>query len=99
MTVRYCWWEAFLTNHQAFTTAALARAANARIDVYCVEAENETRKQQGWVNTDQPELTLQTFPRRWLRFVLDTLRKETDATHVFAGPFGSRRLTVAMVIA
>jgi glycosyltransferase involved in cell wall biosynthesis len=96
---QYCWWEVFLTNHQAFTTAALARSINGRIDVYVVEAENEIRKQHGWVNTHQPELVVHSFPQRWVPFILATLREKRDATHVFAGPFGSRRLTLAIMLA
>ena len=98
MSARYCWWEAFLTNHQAFTTAALAQRAATTIDVYCVEAESGIRIQQGWTSTSLPELSVTVFPPNWPRFVWNVL-KASRATHVFAGPFGSRRLTLALLMA
>lgn len=99
MAPAYCWWETFLTDHQAYTTAELARVAGSSIEVFCVEEENAIRKRQGWTNIEQRDLEMRPFPKRWLQFVWRAIRDRRGAIHVFAGPFGSVRLTVAMFIA
>lgn len=93
------WWETFLTDHQAYTTAELARAAGQAIDVLCVEEENTVRRNQGWVLGQQAGLRLTPFPERWIRFIWTVIKNNPDAVHVFAGPFGSLRLTLAMLVA
>lgn len=99
MTKRIFWWETFLTNHQSFSTAELARISNVNIDVLCVEHENDVRVRQGWKSKEQSFLKIQAFPKSWLAFVCRMIKPNRDCVHVFAGPFGSYKLTLAFFIA
>jgi len=99
MRPAYKWWEVFMTDHQAHSTAQLARIADADLQVLCVEYENSVRKGQGWTNDERLPLPIQLLPKRWLRFVVATLRSNPQCVHVFAGPFGNYKTTLAFLLA
>lgn len=93
-------WQPVLTDHQSYTLAALQQAGGCVLKVYVAEMEHVERQAQGWVNQHASSLFPELIPKkRWLKFVIQHLRKNRDAVHLFGSPFEQTKLIVVLLLA
>lgn len=93
-------WQPVLTDHQAYTYEALARASNRPLAAYVIRKEDATRQKQGWADMRVTSIERRVVPRRGgLRFILRELWRARTDVHIFAGAFEEPRMVIAMAIA
>lgn len=93
-------WHPVLTDHQSYTLEALQQAAKCTLTVYVAKAEHPSRQIQGWVNLHAPSLSPKLIPQKgWLKFIVQQLRTQPDAVHLFGSPFEQPRLIVTLLLA
>jgi glycosyltransferase involved in cell wall biosynthesis len=97
---RFLCWQPVLTDHQAYTLAALADAANADIATIAVAHNQPKRVAQGWLPLRVATLSPVILSRSgWIGQVVRLLRYHTDTIHLFCSPFGDIRIILALTAA
>lgn len=100
MTIRYICWQPLLTDHQAYTYAALHDTADGQLSVNVGRVHDVVRAAQGWVSTGGSNIKKQQIPedgwREWARRELD---RHPDAIHIFGSPFEQKRQIQIMSMA
>ncbi len=93
-------WHPVLTDHQSYTLEALQQAGSCVLNVYVENLVHVERQAQGWVNRHAPLLSPESIPKKgWIKFVIQRLRENRDAVHLFGSPFEKTKLIVAMLLA
>jgi glycosyltransferase involved in cell wall biosynthesis len=93
-------WQPVLTDHQAYTFAALRDAAKVPVIVYALRRSDAVRAAQGWTESAVNGLDLRLVPeKRWLMAIRRIMALHEDAVHIFGSPFESARCMLALALA
>lgn len=93
-------WQPVLTDHQAYTLEALGKSADADLLTVAVRRNQAERVQQGWQPLGLTKLNPTILSRtRWIGEIAGLLRRRSDTIHLFCGPFGDLRITLALLAA
>ena len=93
-------WQPVLTDHQAFTFAALGHKAGVPLISFVASIEDAVRKEQGWSDTQVRSLDRRLIPKGcFLRYCFQQLYKHRSDIHIFASPFQQPRLILCMMFA
>jgi glycosyltransferase involved in cell wall biosynthesis len=93
-------WQPVLTDHQAYTLAALATAADGEIITVAVARTVAERAGQGWLPLGLKSLDPIILSRwSWTKQAWRLLHSQPEAIHLFCSPFGDVRITFAMLVA
>jgi glycosyltransferase involved in cell wall biosynthesis len=93
-------WQPVLTDHQAFTLEQLALQAGVPVVAFVSRAEDETRRSQGWRDTQVAAIDRRVLPRRGtVRFCVQQLMANRNEVHLFGSPFQDFSLMVCLVVA
>ncbi len=93
-------WHPVLTDHQAYTYQALAEQAAAPLSAYVLRMEDETRRMQGWRDTQVTSIDRRPIPARdSLRYCYRQLLANRNDVHFFGSAFESPILMACMLIA
>ena len=93
-------WHPVLTDHQAFTYRELSRQSGLPVVVHVAKLEDQTRKAQGWTDTQVTDLGRQLLPTRG--FLLQGMRLllgSRDQIHFFGSAFEDPRLVLLLWVA
>jgi glycosyltransferase involved in cell wall biosynthesis len=94
-----CWYPV-LTDHQAYTIAAIANSENLDLKINVFKNQDPVRKQQGWTDIALPILNIKRIPERnWLFFIIHQLRINRESIHFFGSPFDQPRLMLTLFLA
>jgi glycosyltransferase involved in cell wall biosynthesis len=95
--MRFVCWQPLLTDHQAYTLAALAEVADAPMETVATTHSDAIRTAQGWSPLGLEALapTILTHDG-WRSQVATIVGREPDAIHLFCSPFGENRITLAL---
>jgi glycosyltransferase involved in cell wall biosynthesis len=100
MTVRYVCWQPLLTDHQAHTYAALAKAVDGRLSINIGRTHDAVRSAQGWTATAGTTVDQQLIPEiGWQQWARAELERHPDAVHLFGSPFEQTRQIRIMAMA
>jgi glycosyltransferase involved in cell wall biosynthesis len=93
-------WQPVLTDHQAYTLEALGNSADADLMTVAVRHNQAERVQQGWQPLGLTKLNPTILSRtKWIGEIAGLLRSRSDTVHLFCGPFGDLRITLALLAA
>lgn len=100
MTTSYVCWQPLLTDHQAYTYAALRRAVGGDLVVNVGRLNDTVRAAQGWVGLGDDELEKRLIPStRWRKWARQEFERHPDAVHLFGSPFEEFRQIQIMSMA
>jgi|APSaa5957512535_1039671.scaffolds.fasta_scaffold13552_3 glycosyltransferase involved in cell wall biosynthesis len=92
-------WHSVLTDHQSYTLEALKQAGNCDLNVYVESLVHVERQAQGWTNRHKL-LSPESIPKKgWIKFVIQRLRENRNAVHLFGSPFERVKMIITMLIA
>lgn len=93
-------WQPVLTDHQAFTYEELSRQAHMPVIAYVTKMEDETRRAQGWTDTQVSSIERRLIPNHgMLRYCFQEMRTYRNEIHFFGSPFEQPRLMLCLVMA
>ncbi len=93
-------WQPVLTDHVAHVLDALGKAADADLETVAVAHNQAERVKQGWQPLGVEHLNPTILSRnKWIGQVVEMLRGQSDTIHLFCGPFGDLRITLALLAA
>lgn len=93
-------WQPVLTDHQAYTLEALGKSADADLLTVAVRHNQAERVKQGWQPLGLTKLNPTILsPTKWIGEIASLLRNRSDTIHLFCGPFGDLRITLALLAA
>jgi len=93
-------WQPVLTDHVAYVLDALGKAADADFETIAVTHTQVERVKQGWQPLGVDHLNPTILSRnKWIGQVVEILRRQPDTIHLFCGPFGDLRITLALLAA
>ena len=93
-------WHPVLTDHQAYTYQALAKQAAAPLTAYVLRMEDETRRAQGWRDTQVTSIERRLIPASGsLLYCYRQLLLHRKDVHFFGGAFESPILMLCLLIA
>ncbi len=97
---RYITWQPVLTDHQAFTYEALSQVSGRPVLAYVSSMENETRKKQGWADTEVKSIERILIPcAGFLYYCYTKLKENQESIHIFASPFHDPKLIICLFMA
>lgn len=93
-------WQPVLTDHVAYMLDALGQAADAELETIAISRNQAERVKQGWqpLGVDNLNPTI-LAGNKWIGQVVELLRGQPDTIHLFCGPFGDLRITLALLAA
>ncbi len=93
-------WQPVLTDHLAYVLDALGNVADADLETVAITHNQAERVKQGWQPLGLEHLNPAILSRnKWIGQVVGLLRRRPDTVHLFCGPFGDLRITVALLAA
>lgn len=93
-------WHPVLTDHQAYTYEALAKQAATPLSTYVLRMEDETRREQGWQDTQVTSIERHLIPASdSLRYCYRQLLMHRNDVHFFGSAFESPVLMLCLLIA
>ena len=93
-------WFPVLTDHLSYTLEALQEAGQCDLKVYVANSVHVERQSQGWVNQHVSLLSPELIPqKRWVKFVIQRLRENQDAVHLFGSPFEQMKMIFVLLLA
>lgn len=100
MTAQYICWQPLLTDHQAYTYAALRQNVDGNLVVNLGRLDDPVRAAQGWVSRGGTDIEKRVIPEYgWRKWVKQELQRYPDAVHVFGSPFEQSRQIQIMSMA
>lgn len=100
MTAQYICWQPLLTDHQAYTYAALRQNVGGNLIVNLSRLDDPVRAAQGWVSRGGNDIEKRVIPEHgWRKWVRQELQRYPDAVHVFGSPFEQSRQIQIMSMA
>jgi glycosyltransferase involved in cell wall biosynthesis len=93
-------WHPVLTDHQAYTYQALAKQAAVPMMAYVLRMEDETRREQGWRDTQVTSIDRLLIPVSGsFRYCYRQLLEHRKNVHFFGSAFESPVLMLCLLIA
>lgn len=93
-------WHPVLTDHQAYTYEALAKQAATPLSAYVLRMEDETRRAQGWRDTQVASIERNQIPANGsLLYCYRQLLAHRNDVHFFGSAFESPMLMLCLLIA
>ncbi len=93
-------WQPVLTDHQAFTYEQLSRQAKTPVLAYVLAMEDETRRSQGWNDTQVESIERRLIPERGaLFYCYEKMREHRHNVHFFGSPFQNLKMLYCWMLA
>ncbi|NWB97830.1 glycosyltransferase family 4 protein [Pseudomonas gingeri] len=93
-------WQPVLTDHQAFTYEQLSRQAKIPVLAYVLAMEDETRRSQGWSDTQVESIERRLIPERGaLSYCYEKMREHRHDVHFFGSPFQNLKMLYCWMLA
>ncbi|NBF09260.1 glycosyltransferase family 4 protein [Pseudomonas sp. Fl4BN1] len=93
-------WQPVLTDHQAFTYEQLSHQAQTPILAYVFAMEDETRRSQGWRDTQVESIERRLIPQQGsLSYCYRKMREHRHDVHFFGSPFQNLKMLYCWMLA
>ncbi|NBF03350.1 glycosyltransferase [Pseudomonas sp. Fl5BN2] len=93
-------WQPVLTDHQAFTYEQLSYQAQVPILAYVFTMEDETRRSQGWRDTQVESIERRLIPQQGsLSYCYRKMREHRRDVHFFGSPFQNLKMLYCWMLA
>ncbi|WP_430447037.1 MAG: glycosyltransferase family 4 protein [Pseudomonas piscis] len=93
-------WQPVLTDHQAFTYEQLSHQAQTPVLAYVLAMEDETRRSQGWRDTQVESIERRLIPRQGsLSYCYRKMREHRYDVHFFGSPFQNLKMLYCWMLA
>ena len=97
---KYISWQPVLTDHQAYTYLELSHLSNSSLIAYVTKLEDETRRSQGWSDTQVQEIERRLIPKAWsLFYCYRQLLKHRNDIHIFSSAFQEPKMILCLFLA